>query len=201
MIQLFTDASIHISGVHAGYFNEVGIGAFAILEDESELSFSSYLTSISFKKYLQDDYIEERQQKQKNKLHSHGDTTMAELIAIGFGLKKLNKRNKTIRIYSDSANAVDLLTVWQQHPRKYKYIIYYVRKIISSLNLKIEIMHIKSHCDVYGNEQADKLASNGSSAAIKKYANVNIKRYSKPIKKNKKKKNGKNVQKKKNNIK
>lgn len=153
VIDIYTDASYKPKTKKDCF----GIGIFAIdyMDGEKEYKKSSRVQFEAVNKFLKDKY--------KNDIKS--DLTLFELYAISKGLKLINKLSNgtdVVQIYSDSLSAVEMLHDICKVRKKYAGLVKQVKSSIINIekahNLTINLMHIKSHCGVYGNVQADRLA-------------------------------------------
>lgn len=154
-IDLFTDASYaqHKKPTHFG----IGIFMIDYQDDEKEYFASSRVQFSSVENKMKEKY--------KNKII--GNLTLFEIYAMVKGIKwaaKIASKNTdidTIRVYTDSLNAVECYHELAEHPM-FKGFISSMKHQITGIektnNLKIEICHIKAHCGVYGNNKADRLA-------------------------------------------
>lgn len=157
VIDIYTDASYKQHSKDDCF----GIGIFAIEYDNNEKEYrkGSKVQFETVQKLL----------KKKYKDNVKGDLTLYELYAISRGVMFLSHASKnidTIQLYSDSLSAVEMLHDTCKIRKKYAGFVKQVKTIITNIektnNLTINVMHIKSHCGVYGNEKADKLAKSHS---------------------------------------
>lgn len=105
---------------------------------------------------------------------------LAELYALHLALKKCffdkSLDNELINIYTDSKYSIDCLTTWRKKwekngwrtvngkPVKYQSLIRLSVYYLSMQN--VQLHHVRGHQGVYGNEQADRLASLGAARYV-----------------------------------
>jgi len=148
IVEIYTDASG--SGKN-------GIGVLFINPDETERQFSYKINNSIFYSHIH--------KKTKNKELT---SVQLEIFAIYVAIKELENYSRThtkIYLYSDSLNVIESLNDIKNKYNFRKNIQTYsklIKKLIEKYNLNIEFRWIKSHCGVYGNEIADRLARVGA---------------------------------------
>lgn len=147
VLDIYTDA-------RSGQSRVIHISSLIIDQDENEYHFSEK-TSIGL---VKNTWTEFRGIKFK------ANSTVAELFSIYRILNKVSKLNKNInkiRIYTDSHTSFEMLNgLGSPKSELSKKIIESMRGNIDKFN--VDIMWIKSHCGVYGNEIADSLCKSHS---------------------------------------
>ncbi len=82
---------------------------------------------------------------------------IAELDAIRVGLEEIKNRNLPVRVYTDSNYAYGLLVLgWKA--KKNQELIQSIKNLMSHFS-DIRFIKVKGHAGLYGNEQADSLAT------------------------------------------
>jgi ribonuclease HI len=153
VIDIYTDASYRQHSKDSCF----GIGIFAIEYDNNEKEYKKG-GKVQFEAV-------QRFLKKKYKDNVKGDLTLFELYAISRGVSLLKNEIKnidTIQLYSDNLSAVEMLHDTCKIRKKYAGFVKQIKAIITNIekeyNLTVNIMHIKSHCGVYGNVKADGIA-------------------------------------------
>ncbi len=96
-------------------------------------------------------------EKEISKYIGNATNSQAELEAIRLGLSEIKKADIPVHVYTDSAYAHGVLTLgWKA--KKNLEIIMEIRKSLSRFK-DLEIIHVKGHAGLEGNERADKLAT------------------------------------------
>lgn len=103
----------------------------------------------------------------------YGTNNIAELNALYDSLliaeKEVNKNIKSIKIYSNSKYSIDCITNWAYNWKKSSWtkkdgeiknleIIKNAHELYDKINGNIEIIHVRGHVGIEGNEFADKMA-------------------------------------------
>lgn len=156
IIDIYTDASYKRHKNPTGF----GIGIFVIDYNDNE------------KEYRANESVTLAEAGPRLKCNTGrlgDDLVFYEMYAISKGLKfiaKLSDKDTLVNIYSDNLSSVDMLNGSCKINSKYKSFVKQVNNTIKSLQashkVNINIMHIKGHCGVYGNVEADKLAKQKS---------------------------------------
>ena len=103
-----------------------------------------------------------KKEKELSKFIGIATNNIAELEAIRVGLLELKTTDRPIRIFTDSSYAHGVLVLgWKV--KKNQELIKTIKKIISKFN-DLQIVKVKGHAGIEGNERADSLAT----MAIKK---------------------------------
>lgn len=135
-----------------GSIDIYGIGIHIIDELENETSFL-LKTSI---KDINDKY----------KLKANGTTTIGETHAILTSLSLVNDNVTKVRVYTDSLHSFELLNgIKQSRKNSYLNPFFEIIKDFKS-KFEIEVMWIKGHIGIYGNEIADSITKKALKKSI-----------------------------------
>lgn len=103
-----------------------------------------------------------KHEKEISEFIGNSTNNIAELKAIKRALLELKRDDLPVRIYTDSSYSLGLLTKgWK--PKKNIELVESIKKLIKGFN-DLDIIKVKGHAGIEGNERADSLAT----AAIKK---------------------------------
>ena len=167
ILEIYTDASGD---------NKNGLGILFINPDETERQYSYKTNKQMFYELIQN--------KHRTPDNVKINTIQLEMMAIFVAIKELKTYSRTfdrIILYSDNLPCINYLNKQKnkKNGKKIKNSVIELSNVIKRLLLEdginVEFRWIKSHCGVYGNEIADRLARVGSKSKI--FFNKNIFQY------------------------
>ena len=152
ILEIYTDASGD---------NKNGIGILFINPDETERQFSYKVNNQIFYNLI----------KNKHRTNLKLDSIQLEILAIYVAIKELQVYSRTfdkIILYSDNLISIDHLNNKKNKKNNNKSrnsvleMVKIIKNMLIEFNIDVEFRWIKSHCGVYGNELADRLARVGA---------------------------------------